>query len=452
MKRSCIAGFRGRRTLPLFAFVLGILILSACASTTNIPVSNQVSIPGSKQTPTPVPKKTSTPVPKQGSTQCQAGHQVGFLSGSHGELVDASGCQVTLTGVNWFGFETSSFAPHGLGVRNWQDMLKQIAHEGFNTLRLPYTNQLFDPGSVPNGINYQLNPDLKGLQGLALMDRIIQGARKVGLKVVLDRHDPTADLRPALWYTEQVPQTRWIHDWVMLAQHYRGNDTVIGADLDNEPHSPAIWGGGNPSTDWRLAAEQAGNAILAVNPQWLIIVEGIDIYQGDSYWWGGNLEGAARYPVRLSEPDKLVYSPRDYGPDVYLEGWFKVSNPAVLTHTLPALWEKHWAYLQKDRIAPLFVGEFGGSSLGQDLEGVWQRTLVSFLHTQGLSYAYWAWNADSGDTGGILNNDWMTVDQSKLNLLSPCQWPLLGQVQSSAHDHPGKTDQTKACPQTTTRV
>src|SRR5438132_5605917 len=119
MKRSCIAGFRGRRTLPLFAFVLGILILSACASTTNIPVSNQVSIPGSKQTSTPVPKtkktstpvpkKTSTPVPQQGTTRCQAGHQVGFLSGSHGELVDASGCQVTLTGVNWFGFETSSF-------------------------------------------------------------------------------------------------------------------------------------------------------------------------------------------------------------------------------------------------------------------------------------------------------------------------------------------------------
>ncbi len=453
MKRSCIAGFRGRRTLPLFAFVLGILILSACASTTNIPVSNQVSIPGSKQTPTPVPKKTSTPVPKQtsipgskqtptpvpkqGTTQCQAGRQVGFLSGFHGELVDASGCQVTLTGVNWFGFETSSFAPHGLGVRNWQDMLKQIAHEGFNTLRLPYTNQLFDPGSVPNGINYQLNPDLKGLQGLALMDRIIQGARKVGLKVVLDRHDPTADLRPPLWYTGQIPQTRWINDWVMLAQHYRGNDTVIGADLDNEPHSPATWGDGNPSTDWRLAAEQAGNAILAVNPQWLIIVEGIDVFQGDSYWWGGNLEGAAQYPVRLSEPNKLVYSPHDYGPSVYLEQWFKVSNPADLTHTLPAIWEKHWGYLQKNGIAPLFMGEFGGPSMGQDLEGVWQRTLVSYLHTQGISYAYWAWNADSGDTGGLLNNDWTTINQSKMDVLSAYQWPMLDQPRFASAITPG---------------
>jgi endoglucanase len=150
--------------------------------------------------------------------------------------------------------------------------------------------------------------------------------------------------------------------------------------------------------------------------------------------------------VRLSKPDKLVYSPHDYGPSVYVEQWFQVSNPAVLTHTLPALWEKYWAYLQKNRIAPLFVGEFGGSSVGQDLEGVWQRTLVSFLHTQGLSYAYWAWNADSGDTGGILNNDWTTVDQGKIDVLSPCQ------LQSSPHHQPEKTRQTKACLQTTTRV
>jgi endoglucanase len=258
------------------------------------------------------------------------------------------------------------------------------------------------------------------------MDKIIQGAGKVGLKVILDRHDPTADQRTALWYTDQMPQSRWISDWVMLAKHYKGNDTVIGADLYNEPHSPATWGDGNPNTDWRLAAEKAGNAILAANANWLIIVEGIDVYHGDSYWWGGNLEGAAQYPVILSKPDKLVYSAHDYGPSVYNESWFQVSNPSVLTQTLPGIWDKHWGYLQKNGIAPVFVGEFGGPSMGQDTEGVWQRTLVSYLHKRGLSYAYWAWNADSGDTGGILNNDWTTINQSKIDVLSGYQWPLLG--------------------------
>src|SRR6266478_1470793 len=106
--------------------------------------------------------------------QCQNGTSSGFLHTFQGELVNTSGCEVQLTGVNWFGFETSAFAPHGLWARNWQDMLKQIARTGFNTIRLPFTNQLFDPASVPQGINYRLNPDLKGLSGLALMDRIIQ--------------------------------------------------------------------------------------------------------------------------------------------------------------------------------------------------------------------------------------------------------------------------------------
>ena len=412
MKRSCTAGFWGRSMLAFSIVILEIVILSSCTLPA-LAFSEKLSIPFSQEA----------------STQCQPGHQVGFLSAFHSELVDASsGCQVHLSGVNWFGFETGTFAPHGLWARNWQDMLKQIVQTGFNTIRLPYTNQLFDPSSVPQGsINYQLNPDLKGLQGLALMDRIIQGAGKLGLKIILDRHDPTADLRPPLWDTDHVSQARWIQDWVMLAQHYRGNATIIGADLDNEPHSPATWGDGNPSTDWRLAAEQAGNAILAVNPNWLIIVEGIDAYQGDYYWWGGNLEGAARFPVRLSEPDKLVYSAHDYGPGVYNQQWFQVPNPADLAHTLPAVWEKHWAYLQKNGTAPVFMGEFGGRSMGQDAEGVWQRTLVSFLKTNDISYTYWSWNPNSGDTGGILNDDWTTINKSKLDVLSTYQWPLLDQ-------------------------
>jgi endoglucanase len=415
MRHSCIAGIWGRSILPLS--ILGMVILSAVTSVTAIPIWAKAPIPIVEKAP----------------ARCQPGHQVGFLSTWHSELVDASSkCQVSLTGVNWFGFETGTFAPHGLWARNWQDMLKQIAQTGFNTIRLPYTNQLFDPTNMPNGINYQLNPDLKGLQGLALMDRIIQGARNDGLKVILDRHDPTADQRPSLWYTDHMSEARWIQDWVMLAKHYKGNSTVIGADLDNEPHSPATWGDGNPNTDWRLAAEKTGNAILTVNPQWLIIVEGIDVYHGDSYWWGGNLEGAAQYPVVLSKPNKLVYSAHDYGPSVYKESWFNVSNPSVLTHTLPAIWEKHWGYLQKDGIAPVFMGEFGGPSMGQDAEGVWQRTLVSFLHTQNISYAYWAWNADSGDTGGILNNNWTTINQSKMDVLSAYQWPLLGSGSSNS--------------------
>ena len=131
------------------------------------------------------------------SPHCQVGTGRGYLHSFHGRLVDASGCQVHLTGVNWVGFETSAFAPHGLETRNWQEMLDQIKQAGFNTLRLPYSNQLFDPSSQPQGINYQLNPDLKGLHGLALLDRIIQGASRHGLRVIFTQQFDFQDLAVA---------------------------------------------------------------------------------------------------------------------------------------------------------------------------------------------------------------------------------------------------------------
>src|SRR5262249_43840094 len=110
------------------------------------------------------------------------------LHTTHGALVDATGKAVHLAGVNWAGFETQSFAPYGLDVRNYQDMLNQMAALGFNTLRLPYSNQLFAPGSAPSGVNYTLNPDLRGLQGAALLDKIVAGAARAGLCVLLDQH------------------------------------------------------------------------------------------------------------------------------------------------------------------------------------------------------------------------------------------------------------------------
>jgi endoglucanase len=347
----------------------------------------------------------------------------GYLHTQGGEILDSAGDPVIFTGINWFGLETESYAPHGLWARSLDSLLDQIVQLGFNVIRLPYSNQLFDPGSLPNGINYELNPDLKGLNGLQIMDKLIAGAGQRGLKVILDRHRPDSHAQSELWYTSQYSQERWIQDWVMLAKRYAGDDTVIGADLHNEPHGQATWGSGDPATDWRLAAEKAGNAILAVNPNWLIIVQGVDHVGDDWYWWGGNLSGARQYPVQLDVPGRLVYSTHVYGPGVYPQPWF--SDPSF-PDNLPGIWQSHWSYLQKEGIAPVVVGEFGGRSVGEDQEGVWQRTLVSYLSQNRIGYFYWTLNPDSGDTGGVLLNDWQSVDPGKKALLSGYQFPLLG--------------------------
>ncbi|MGH2509633.1 MAG: glycoside hydrolase family 5 protein, partial [Ktedonobacteraceae bacterium] len=256
-----------------------------------------------------------------------------------GQLLDENNQPVRIAGINWFGFETNTFVVHGLQSRSYQSILDQIKSLGYNTVRLPYSNQLFDPSSKPNGINYSLNPDLQGLQGLPLMDKIVTYATGIGLRIILDQHRPDANAQSPLWYTAQYPETRWLSDWVMLAQHYKNNALVLGADLHNEPHAPACWGCGQPAIDWQAAAQRAGDAILAVNPNWLIFVEGIDVYNGDYYWWGGNLEGVQAHPVQLSVAHRLVYSVHDYPASVFNQPWFSAANyPA----NLPAIWDKYW--------------------------------------------------------------------------------------------------------------
>jgi endoglucanase len=348
----------------------------------------------------------------------------GPLHAEGSKIVDVNGKEVTLTGVNWFGFETGTFAPHGLWTRNMESMLDQMKESGYNTIRLPYSNELFKQTTAPEkGIDYGLNPDLQGLYGLDLMDRVVKGATDRGLMVLLDRHRPDSQGQSELWYTSTVSEKQWIDDWTMLAGHYRNNPLVIGGDLHNEPRGQATWGDGNEKTDWRLAAERAGNAVLQANPNWLIVVEGVDKVGDDQYWWGGNLMGAKDNPVRLSQPDKLVYSAHDYGPGVYRQNWFMEPN---FPENMPDLWQKHWAYLNMDGTAPVLLGEFGGRSMDpEDTEGVWQRSLFKFLKEHGISYTYWSWNPNSGDTGGILKDDWQTIDQAKLDVMKEYQAPAL---------------------------
>jgi hypothetical protein len=201
---------------------------------------------------------------------------------------------------------------------------------------------------------------------------------------------------------------------------------VIGADLHNEPHGPATWGDGNPLTDWHAAAERAGNAVLQANPEGLIFVEGIEHQSDDWYWWGGNLALAAQVPVQLSVPNKVVYEAHDYGPGVWGQKWFQTSD---FPFDLASVWYSHWAYLKFTNTAPVLIGEFGGHSMGDDPEGVWQRTLITYLQVNQFDYTYWSWNPNSGDTGGILEDDWTTLDESKVSQLQASQSSLLDTVE-----------------------
>lgn len=340
----------------------------------------------------------------------------GYWHTNGNQILDANNQPVRIAGINWFGMETANYAPHGLWTRDYKSMLDQIQGQGYNTVRLPFSNQLFDAGSIPNSIDFSngKNVDLRGLSGVQIMDKLVAYAGQKGLRILLDRHRPDSGGQSELWYTGSYSEQRWINDWKMLASRYANNPTVIGADLHNEPHGSACWGCGNQSTDWRLAAERAGNAIHTVNPNWLIFVEGIGCVNDDCSWWGGQLKNAGQYPVRLNVANRLVYSAHDYPASLYAQTWF---NDPSYPNNLPGVWDSYWGYLHKQNIAPVLVGEFG-SKLQTTSDRQWLNQLTQYLGSNGMSWAFWSWNPNSGDTGGILNDDWATINADKQSYLA----------------------------------
>lgn len=262
------------------------------------------------------------------------------------------------------------------------------------------------------------------------MDKVIDYAGRIGMKVILDHHrssDGASANENGLWYDDKYPESKMIENWKMLAERYKGNDTVVGADLHNEPHGQATWGGGDKATDWAWAAERIGNEIQSVNKDWLLLVEGVEIHQNQWEWWGGNLRGAKDRPIEFDHPDKLVYSVHSYGPSIHEMEWFKASD---YPNNLPGQYTDNWGWLLKEDKAPVLVGEFGGK-LETDQDKAYMAKLIDYMNgdldgngtndlgagKEGASWTYWSWNPNSGDTGGILNDDWQTVDQTKYNAI-----------------------------------
>lgn len=338
------------------------------------------------------------------------------------EIRDRTHQPVLLRGVNWFGMETETHTPHALWLRDYRDMIAQIKSLGYNMIRLPYSVNAIRSATI-GGVDFNIgaNRDLQGKTPLQVMDRIIQECARQGLMVLLDSHRLNDSQIPELWYGDGFTEEDWIATWVQLAQRYKNQPNVIGADLKNEPHGQASWGTGDRRTDWRLAAERAGNAILKVSPHWLIVVEGVEKnvpgQQLNAHWWGGNLEGAGRFPVRLNVANRLVYSPHEYSTSVSPAPWFYAAD---FPQNLDDRWDKGFFYLVRQKIAPVWIGEFGGRQVDRTSpEGIWHHRLVDFIAKHRLGFAYWSWNANSGDTGGILLDDWRSINPAKQQLLQP---------------------------------
>ena len=352
------------------------------------------------------------------------------LHTAHHRIVDAKGQRVKLAGVNWYGADNIEFSAGGLAYRP----LAAIAHEvkalGFNSVRIPWSNELVETNQVVPDYAIVANPALKGKRALEVLDLTIDALAREGVYVILDNHVSRADWccyegdGNALWHSPAYPEKNWLADWRFMARRYKNQPAVIGADLRNELRFGATWGGKDPALDWHAASERGGNAILAENPNLLIFVEGID--------YALDLSGFVRLPVKLNVPNRLVYSAHDY----------PFSHKGIRSYDdyLQAV-ESKWAFLRQQSETPLWIGEFGTcqeprclDSSDPTQEGFWFRNFIRFLHETDLDWCYWPLNGTqlSGHTRkfgdlesyGVLNRAYDgPASEEMLRLLQSIQGP-----------------------------
>ncbi|MDE5937248.1 MAG: cellulase family glycosylhydrolase [Ruminococcus sp.] len=409
-----------------------------------------------------------------------------------------NGNEVWLTGANWFGLNCIEYSPHYLYAGDIDDMLQEVADRGINVIRFPISTELilswmngtpyqisaggmqasYNPpvdmddgngGIIKAGTYGRINKDFVEADGKTLItsdrgfDIILDKCKKYGIKAFIDIHSPHADNSGHnynLWYGKEtadgtmVTTDIWIDTLVWIADKYKNNDTLIGYDLKNEPHgkgqegvNAAKWDGSTDENNWAYAATKCADAILDVNPNALIFIEGVEqsmsgAMSGDYWgmpdrrdnspyigaWWGGNFRGAREYPITPEHgTSQIVYSPHDYGPSVYAQTWF---DKDFTTQTLlDDYWYDTWAYINAEDIAPELIGEWGGHMDGAENQK-WMELLRDYMIDNHINHTFWCLNTNSGDTGGlwagfqydINNGTTITWEEEKYALFEKSLW------------------------------
>lgn len=379
---------------------------------------------------------------------------VGPFSTSNGQIVDKNNQPVTFQGVNWFGFNTGNHIVHGLWQSDFTGMLNQIKSLGFNAVRLPFAfDFVLDPSIKPNGINTSCNgPNSCNMNvpqdsALHAFQWVVEQFTSNGIYVLIDDHFEDS--------TYVNNQAAWQQGWKTIAQMFKSNP-LVGYDLWNEPDSHSTtWETNAGGPPWGSSIMTAANAIYSIDSTKLIFIEGTAQGTLESNWGDGFATDDQAVQQGVSNPknffsqilfqpfiNQIVISPHIYGPDG--------TNGQGPDHSDQARAFKAWSrlhgYLLNNfsnvnntnqngfcidcgvcHIFPIAVGEFGGRFQPNDpatnKDVATQLNIAAYLAKLGTglaakpSWFYWDWNPNSGNTGGILQDDWRTIDCVKVNYL-----------------------------------
>ena len=335
--------------------------------------------------------------------------QLSMLHTSGRNIVNANNQTVLLQGVNlggWFIMEKwmcpldSGALPdtysvmqtldQRFGVATEQSLIKtyqqswitttdldNIKNAGFNVVRVPvWWGQFYPLNNISNS----------GWRSDAfdVLDWLVSEAGQRGIYVIIDMHGvvgsqstsgDTGQQNVNAYWTNSNDQGNTAYMWWEIANHYKGNPTVAGYDLINEPMNP-------PSNQAVINAyADLYQSVRSADPDHIIIIEGT---------WG-------------SWNWSMLPNPSD-------EGW---TNVVYEMHEYQ--WNQSESVVEQGSVnqvndfnnhasynVPDYVGEFNDFGYGA---AAWQSSTNTY-NNGGVSWTMWAYKA----TDGLIPDSWGFYD------------------------------------------
>jgi endoglucanase len=356
---------------------------AAAKSVSSNPSPTSMTSAGSTPSPSASP---SAPTEPSASASPSAVGSAPQLQVSGNELVDASGHQVVLHGVDRSGTEYACV--QGFGIFDGpsdQASVTAMKNVGVNAVRVPLNEACW------NGESY-VNPAYSGANYQSAIKAYVSLLNANGMVVILDLHwtdgqytGNSAGCSSAQATCQKpMPDTaQAVPFWTSVAKTFKGDDAVI-FDVFNEPY-PERADGNNETEGWQcwlnggscagISYQVAGmqtlvNTVRSARANNVIMLGGLG-YANDLTQWLSH---------EPSDPDHdLAASLHSYN--------FNGCNAQ-------SCWTSQFAPVAAK--VPLIAGEIGEN----DCADSYIDPLMTWLDSRKASYLAWAWNADFSCSSG----------------------------------------------------
>ena len=93
----------------------------------------------------------------------------------------------------------------------------------------------------------------------------------------------------------------------------------------------------------------------------------------------------------------------------------------VLNQLWIEYWYDSWFFLLEEKVSPLLIGEWGGFMDGGPNEK-WIELIRDLMIENHIHHTFWCFNENSGDTGGLVYDNFGKWDEEKYALVKPSLW------------------------------